>query len=121
VRRDQGQAPAPVRKTEPELLGDHATHRNADDVRSVPREVVQNPNRILGHCRDRSKKWPAVAVTDPQMIVVAATMIALELVHLRSPDSARHPEAHDEEDRRALLAEELVRQARRRLGKMRTH
>jgi hypothetical protein len=102
-------------------LGDHAAHRNADDVGPVPREVVQDPNRIVGHGGDRSKKWPAIAVTDAQMVVVAATMIFLELVHLRSPDSARHPEPHHEEDLRALLAEELVGQARRRLRKMLTH
>jgi hypothetical protein len=55
------------------------------------------------------------------MVVVAATVVTLEVVDLRPPDSAWHPEPHDEEDRRTLLAEHLIRQARRCLGEMLIH
>ena len=74
----------------------------------LPRQVVQDPNRVVGHRGDRPEEWPAIAVANAQMIVVATSVVALQLVDLGSPNRAGHPEPHDEEDRRPLRAEDLV-------------
>ena len=66
VRGDQGQALATVRGTKRELLGDHAAHRDTDDVGPVPPKVVQDPYRVVGHRGDRAKERPAVALPDAQ-------------------------------------------------------
>lgn len=119
VRRDQGEALAAVGRAERELLSDHAPHRNADHVRSVPREVIQDPNGIVGHAWHGPEERSAIAVTDPQMIVEAAAVVMLKSVDLRPPDRPGHPKPHDEEDGRPLAAEGLVAETRRSPGKPR--
>jgi hypothetical protein len=119
--RNQIQALATVRGTECQLLGDHAPHRNSDDVRTVPSKVVEDPNRVIGHRRNRPKERPAIALTDAEMVVVAAAVVALELVDLRPPNRPGHTEPHDEEHRRTLRTEDLIRQPRPRLCKVLGH
>ena len=110
MRGDQGEAPATVRRAKRDLLSDHASHRNADDVGPIPPKVVHDPNRIIRHRGNGSKKRPTIALTDAQVIVMAAAMIRSELVHLRPPNRAPHAKPHDEEDRRPLLPKGPVSQ-----------
>jgi hypothetical protein len=81
-------------------------------MRSIPREIIQDPNRIVGHRRNRPEERPAIALPNAEVVVVTATVVVLELVYLRPPNRTRHPEPHDEENRRPLLTEHLIRQAR---------
>lgn len=121
MRGNQSQSPAAVCGTEGELLSDHAAHRNADDVSAIPGKIIQNANGIIGHRRDGTEKWPAITLTDAEVVEVAAPVVPLQLVDLRRPNATRHPEAHDEEHRGPVLAEELVRETWSRLCPLRAH
>jgi len=121
VRRDQRQTLATVCGTKGELLRDHAPHRHAHDVGPIPTKVVEDPDRVVGHRRNRSEERSALAIADAQVIVVATPMISLQFVDLRPPNRTGHPEPHDEEDGRPLRAEDLVRQPRARRCKVLAH
>jgi len=118
VRRHQRQAAAAAGKTKRKLLSDHPTHRNAYDVSPIPGELIQKPHGITRHPRDGAQKRASITVADTKVIEVAAAVVPLQVVDLRTPDRARHPEAHDEEHGGALLAEQLIRETRRRSGQL---
>jgi hypothetical protein len=114
MRSDQGEGSAAVLGSERELLSDHASHGHSDDVRALPSKLVQDAHGILGHGGDRAKKRTPIAVTDAEVIVMTATVIATEIVHLRRPYGPRHTEPHDEQNRRTFGPEGAKRERRGR-------
>ena len=114
MRGDQRQSLAAVCRTERKLLSDHPSHRNADHVGPVPGKIIQDPNRVIGHCGNGAKKGTAVAIPDTQVVVVTTPVVPLEIVDLRPPHGPGHPKTHDEQDGRPLLAKGLVGKRGRR-------
>ena len=80
-------------------------------------QIVHDPNRIIRHRRNGSKKRPTIALADAEVIVVAAAMVHSKLIDLRTPNGAPHAKPHDEKDGRPLLAEGPIGQPRPRLRK----
>ena len=83
----------------------------------VPGQVIEDSDGVISHGRNGAKKWPPVAGTHAEVIIVAAAMVGPELIHLRSPNRSRHPKSHDEEHRRPLLPESLIGEPRPGLSK----
>ena len=128
---DRGQGPHPLGPQQRHRLHDHAAHRDADDVRGLEAEVVQQAEGVVGHVVERVRRPGRAAAADEGLhehppgdpargprgaagvaVVVAdheEPAVGQRLAELRAPPGHRAAEPHHQQQRLAGgVAERLV-------------
>ena len=84
------------------LLGDHAAEREAVDVHGVEPEVVEHAHGVVGHRLGRVGRRRRLRAADAAVVERDHAQRARQHGHGPPPRAAAQPEAHDQQDGRAV-------------------
>ena len=91
-----------------QLLRDHSAHAQPEDVRAPEAARVHHRDRVVGERAHVVRAGRLVAAPDAAVVVDADAMRAREHRRLELPELERPAEAHDEQQRIAVVAVALV-------------
>ena len=98
----QDQAFDPLRMTQSKLLGDHAAHRDAENIGLLDPQMVQQAGGIIGKHRHGVRSIRLLALTHPPVVKGNRPEGPGKAVHIPVPADRADGEAHNEEQRFTL-------------------